>query len=141
MNAGAAQAAAEASDAWSRSAAESCRGAYPILVASRVGSPPTVPDEAKDRVVIEFAAVHAHELAAALERQLPRAIAVSAYRPALGAARGEFDAVVRLLATGVNAGAPTAEVLQLTDDLIEQGRLWLRHRIEDLVQIAVFDAS
>ena len=91
--------------------------------------------------MIDFTAGHAHELAAALERHLPHVIAVTAYRPALGAARGEFSAVVRLLATGINAEAPNAEVLQLTDDLIEQGRLWLRHRIEDLVQIAVFDAS
>ena len=136
-----AQAAAEAADAWARSAAASCRDAYPVLVASRAGSPPTVPAEAKDRVVIDFIAVHAHELAAALERYLPHIIAVSAYRPALGAARAEFSAVVRLLATGVNSGAPTAEVLQLADDLIERGRLWLRHRFEELVQIAVFDAS
>ena len=142
MNAnGEAQSAAEAADAWARSATSSCRGAYPILVAGRAGSPPTVPAEAKDRVVIDFISTHAHELAAALERHLPRPIAVSAYRPDLGAARAEFSAVVSLLATGVNSGAPTAEVLQLADDLIERGRLWLRHRFEELVQIAVFDAS
>ena len=139
--AGATQAAAEAADAWARWAAESCRGGYPILVAKRAGSPPTVPDAAKDRLVDYFTEVHANELAAALGLHLPHGIAMSTYRPALGAARGEFSPVVRLLATGINAGAPAAEVLQLTDDLIEQGRLWLRHRIEELVQIAVFDAS
>lgn len=138
---GVAQAAAESADAWARWAAESCRAAYPILVTSRTGSPPTVPNELKERIVLDFSSSHTHDLAAVLAQHLPNATAVAVYRPAVGAARAEFASVLRLVVVGVNAGAPMGEVLQLADDLIEQGRLWLRHRFEDLVKIAEFDAS
>lgn len=132
--------AAEIADAWARQARQACRALRPLLQARR-DTRVTFDRDLQDTSGVSFMAGHSADLARALEKHLPPAIAAAAYRPVYGAVRAELNGTIRVLADEVGKDVSADTALLLADDRIVQGELWLRDRLADLIEVAFFDAS